>query len=148
MQVNDRICEMLGYTQEELAPLSWAELTCPDDLTDDATQFERLLNGQVDSYTQEKRLVRKDGNLIFTKLSTGCVRRADQSVDYLLVLLENITERKRMEAEAQSHLRFLENMDRINRAIQESSDLETVMNNVLDTIIAIFDCGRAFLVYP
>lgn len=148
IQVNGKICEMLGYTEQELAALSWAELTYPDDFAVDATQLERLVNGQVDSYTQEKRLVRKDGNLIFTKLSVSCVRRADQSLDYLLVLLEDITERKRMEIQAQSHLRFLENMDRINRAIQDSNDLQTAMNDVLDTVIAIFDCDRAFLVYP
>lgn len=148
IQVNNKICEMLGYTREELTPLSWAELTYPDDLAADTTQFERLLNGQVERYTLEKRFVRKDGNVIFTNLSVGCVRRADLSVDYLLVQMEDITERKRMETEAQSHLRFLESMDRVNRAIQGSNDLEAAMNNVLDAVLSIFDCDRAFLVYP
>lgn len=148
IKVNDKICEMLGYTREELTPLSWAELTHPDDLATDAAQFEQLLNGQVERYALEKRFVRKDGNIIFTNLSVGCVRRADQSVDFLLVQMEDITKRKRMETDAQSHLRFLKGMDRVNRAIQGSNDLEAAMNNVLDTVLAIFNCDRAFLVYP
>ncbi|MDD2762209.1 MAG: PAS domain-containing protein, partial [Methylomonas sp.] len=53
-----------------------------------------------------------------------------------------------MNEELQSHLRFFENMDKVNRAIQGSNDLEAAMNDVLDTVISIFDCDRAFLCYP
>jgi PAS domain S-box-containing protein len=97
VKVNDKICEMMGYSPEELARLSWAEMTYPEDLAPDEAQFKRLLNGEIDSYTLEKRFVRKDGSIVFTNLSVGCVRRADQSVDYVLALLEDITEQKSAE---------------------------------------------------
>jgi PAS domain S-box-containing protein len=94
LKVNDKLCEMLGYSREELAHLSWVELTYPADLAADTAQFERLLRGEVEGYTLEKRFVRKDGRVVFTNLSVGCVRRADRSVDYVLAMLEDITGRK------------------------------------------------------
>jgi PAS domain S-box-containing protein len=97
LKVNDKICEMLGYAADELARLTWAELTYPEDLAPDVAQFERLLKGEIDSYTLEQRFVRKDGSIVFTDLAVGCVRRADGRVDYVLALLEDITERKRAE---------------------------------------------------
>jgi PAS domain S-box-containing protein len=57
-------------------------------------------------------------------------------------------ERRRAEEERQFHLGFLESMDRINRAIQGTNDLEQMMSDVLDAVLAIFNCDRAWLVYP
>src|SRR4029450_9349517 len=48
----------------------------------------------------------------------------------------------------QAHLWFLESMDQVNRAIQATNDLEQMMSDVLDAVIAIFNCDRAWLVYP
>ncbi|MBI5029873.1 MAG: PAS domain S-box protein [Chloroflexi bacterium] len=57
-------------------------------------------------------------------------------------------ERKQIEQERQDHLRFMESLDRINRAIQGTNDLEQMMRDVLDATLGIFDCDRAFLMYP
>ncbi len=60
----------------------------------------------------------------------------------------DVTERKRAEKERQAHLWLLESMDRVNRAIQGTNDLKAMMSDVLDEILSIFDCDRAWLVYP
>lgn len=60
----------------------------------------------------------------------------------------DITKRKRAEEERQANLSFLEGMDKINRALQKTSDLETMMSAVLDTVLDLFDCDRAFLMFP
>jgi PAS domain S-box-containing protein len=104
VNVNDKLCEMLGYSREELTRLNWVDLTCPEDLAPNLTRFERLLNGEIDSYTLEQRFVRKDGSLAFTNISVGCVRRPDRLVDYVLLLVEDITERKRAERKAEEAL--------------------------------------------
>src|SRR5215470_19553356 len=57
-------------------------------------------------------------------------------------------ERKQAEEERQAHLWFLESMDQVNRAIQGTNDLEQMMSDVLDAALAIFNCDRAWLVYP
>jgi PAS domain S-box-containing protein len=95
VQVNDKLCEMLGYSRDELSSLTWAELTHPDDLAAEVEHFERLLAGENDGYSLEKRFIRKDGMIVFTDLSVGCVRTAEGFVDYALALLEDITERRK-----------------------------------------------------
>lgn len=63
-------------------------------------------------------------------------------------LLSNLVDRERAEEDRQSSLRFAESMDKINRAIQGSSNLEQMMRDVLDVILSVFNCDRAWLVYP
>jgi len=60
----------------------------------------------------------------------------------------DITERKRAEEERHAHLWFFESMDRINRAIQGTNVLEQMMSDVLDEVLSIFDCDRAWLFHP
>ena len=57
-------------------------------------------------------------------------------------------ERQRAEEERQAHLGFLEAMDQVNRAIQGTNDLEQMMSDVLDALLTVFQCDRAWLVYP
>ncbi|NVN90390.1 MAG: PAS domain S-box protein [Desulfuromonadales bacterium] len=107
IQVNDKLCKMLGYEPDELARLTWEDLTHPDDLATDVAYFERLLAGEIHDYTLGKRFIRKDGTILYANLSVGCVRTETGAVDYLLALLEDISERKRAEIELrQSERRY------------------------------------------
>jgi len=97
LQVNDRICSILGYTRDEIVRLTWEEMTHPDDLAADSEQFNRLLCGEIEQYTLDKRFIRKDGRVIWTSIAVGCVRKPDGTVDYIVGLMEDITGRKRAE---------------------------------------------------
>jgi len=97
IEVNDRICSILGYSRDELFRMNWKELTHPDDLAADIEQFNRILCGQIEQYTMDKRFIRKDGGVIWTNINIGCVRKSNGSVDYILGLMEDISERKLME---------------------------------------------------
>lgn len=110
LQVNDELCRMLGYPPEELYRKAWAEMTYPEDLAADETQFNRLLSGEIDEFSLEKRFFRKDGSVVYTDISVGCVRRPDGSVDYALALLGDITSRKQAEAELLRHRDHLEEL--------------------------------------
>lgn len=96
-EVNDELCHILGYTRSELLQKTWAEMTHPDDLAADVTQFKRVLAGEIDGYTMDKRWIHKDGRPIDTIMTAKCVRRTDGSVDYFVGLVLDITERKRAE---------------------------------------------------
>lgn len=63
-------------------------------------------------------------------------------------LQQEIAERKQAEEERRTHLWFLESMDQVNRAIQGTTDFEQMLKSVLDVALTIFDCDRAWLVYP
>ncbi|MDD2272672.1 MAG: PAS domain S-box protein [Desulfuromonadaceae bacterium] len=107
-QVNDKLCLMLGYNREELATMSWAELTHPEDLPRDLDNFNRILSGEINGYSIEKRFIHKDGSIIYTNLSVGCVRHYNGSVDYVLALLEDISTRKLLRLKHEENQRFLQ----------------------------------------
>lgn len=75
--------------------MTWPEFSHPEDLTIDERYFNRVLAKEIDSYTLDKRFIRKNGEIITATISGKCVRRPDGSVDYFVVLLQDITERKR-----------------------------------------------------
>ena len=107
LEVNDELCRILGYERSELLQKTWAELTHPDDLAADVAQFNRVMAGEIDGYTLDKRWIRKDGQVVDSIVSGTCVRRSDGSVDYFVGLLQDITRRKRAEERIQeSERRF------------------------------------------
>jgi PAS domain S-box-containing protein len=99
IEANDRLLDILGYSWRELQGMTWAELTHPEDLDADVEQFNRVLANEIDSYMIDKRFIRKDGEVIWTNLAVGCVRKSDGTVDYFVALFEDITERKQSEEE-------------------------------------------------
>jgi diguanylate cyclase (GGDEF)-like protein/PAS domain S-box-containing protein len=99
LQVNDYMCEMLGYSREELLELAWTETTHPDDLPANLALFKRLTAGEFDSFQLDKRFLRKDGLIVETTTVVRCVRRADGSVETVVIMVQDITERKLREAE-------------------------------------------------
>ena len=94
LEVNDHLCTMLGYSPEELRSMTWSEITHPEDLAPDEEQFERVLHGKLDGYSLEKRFIRKDGSIQPSELSTRSVRRPDGEVDYMVTLVQDISERR------------------------------------------------------
>jgi PAS domain S-box-containing protein len=97
LEVNDEICRILGYKRGELLQKTWVELTHPSDLAADILNFDRVIAGEIDGYTLDKRFIRKDGQVVHAIMSAKCLRRPDGSVDYFVGLLLDTTERKRAE---------------------------------------------------
>jgi PAS domain S-box-containing protein len=98
LEVNDEMCRILGYERSELLQKTWAEITHPDDLDADVAEFNRVMAGEIDGYTLDKRWIRKDGQVIHTIMAAQCARGPDGSVQYFVGLLLDTTERKRVEA--------------------------------------------------
>jgi PAS domain S-box-containing protein len=94
----------------------------------------------------ETRHKTKDGRILPVEINCNYFEYGGRA--YNIGLARNIAERKRQEQERIKHLRFLESMDRINRAMQGTNDLEEMMNNVLGEVLEIFDCDRAWLFFP
>jgi PAS domain S-box-containing protein len=90
---------------------------------------------------------RDGGRMLFDTLKTPYYG-PNGEVMGLVGISRDITERKRAEEERLAHLRLLEGMDRVNRAMQGTTNLEQMMSDVLDVALSIFDCDRAFLFYP
>ncbi len=97
--VNDRFCEITGYSREELLQRSFADITYPDDLGIDFEKVGELRSGEITTYGTEKRYIRKDGRLVWVNLTVSLVRDSDGDPLYLISVIEDITERKQAEEE-------------------------------------------------
>jgi len=98
---NNCVCNMLGYSLEELKKLSWAELSYPDDLAADVAQFEQLLAGKIDSYTMDKRFIHKNGLVVCVFLAVTARYQKNGAIDYIVTTFQDITARKQAEEELQ-----------------------------------------------
>ncbi|MEW6292923.1 MAG: ATP-binding protein [Pseudomonadota bacterium] len=110
IEVNDALCQTLGYSRDELTRLTWTELTYPEDLAPDLAQFNRMLAGEINGYAMDKRFIHKDGHLVYTRLAVSHVRKPDGSLDYVVAMVEDISERKQAEVELQKHRDHLEEL--------------------------------------
>src|SRR5215510_14441870 len=97
LEVNQRMCDIVGYTREELMTKTFGDITHPDDLESDWNQARRLLAGEIENYSMEKRYYRKDGSIVWINLTVSLARKADGSPDYFVSVIEDISARKRLE---------------------------------------------------
>jgi PAS domain S-box-containing protein len=108
LRANNSFARMLGYSVEELKTRTFQDLTHPDDLATNLSVFNKTLNGEAESYCIEKRYVRKDGGIVWASLAVGCVRKTDGGADYFVSVIQDITERKRVEEQQRTLLAELD----------------------------------------
>jgi PAS domain S-box-containing protein len=124
LRVNRRLCEIVGYPREELVQLTFQDITHPDDLETDLEQMVRLMKGEIESYSMEKRYVRRDGSLVWINLTGSCVRQGDGTPEYFISVVEDIDARKR----AEESLDFLADTGRL---LVASLDLDVLLENLV-----------------
>jgi PAS domain S-box-containing protein len=98
LQANSAYCQMLGYTEDELRVCNFAQLTHPDDIALNIALRDEVLSGVRDSFIMEKRYLKKDGGILWTRCSVSAARNANREITMLIVVAENITEQKHAEA--------------------------------------------------
>ncbi len=98
LEVNAKLCQILGRNREELLISPWIEISLADDLAHEASLFAALDRGERDDCELEKRFLLPDGNLVYTRLSLRAVRGADGRLEACLALVEDITARHEAEA--------------------------------------------------
>jgi diguanylate cyclase (GGDEF)-like protein/PAS domain S-box-containing protein len=97
LQVNQRFCEMLGYTESELIGREAASFTHPDDRERGRQARQLMWEGKLRNFIEEKRYLRKDGSVIWTNRTVSLARDASGSPMYFIRVIEDITERKEIE---------------------------------------------------
>jgi PAS domain S-box-containing protein len=97
LRVNQRFCDIVGYSREELLQKAFQDITHPEDLDADLEQKRRLLAGEIDTYSMEKRYIRKDGSVVWINLTVSLVRALSGEPSYFIAVIEDITERKQAE---------------------------------------------------
>ncbi len=95
--VNDRLCELVGYTRTELMARTFQDITHPDDLTPDLDNVRRLLAGELPHYAMDKRYFHKSGAVVWVRLTVSLLRAADGAPLYFIAIIQDIGKRKRAE---------------------------------------------------
>ncbi|MBU0753535.1 MAG: PAS domain S-box protein, partial [Planctomycetes bacterium] len=146
VHLNERICEMVGRLHEELYQQS-ARILYPDDNEYEAAVGDVLYRlGQVNREV-ETQWIRKDGKIIDVLLGSSPLDSSDLSKGITFIALD-ITDRKLAEKERKEHIRFLESLNRIEKVMRGATDLERMMQDVLDVVRSVFESDRAWLLYP
>ena len=145
LEINDRLCTILGYSREALQHKTWAELTHPDDLAANTAEFERVLRGEIDGYSLEKRFLRADGQAVPTDISVAVVRGPDARPEYFVALVQDVTERRRArEALRESEEKFRLAFDNANTGMC-LVDLRGRLLQVNEKMATIFGYAKAEL---
>lgn len=110
IRVNRALCEIVGYSKDELERLTFKEITHPEDLAVDVSLAEQLARGEIARYQLEKRYIRKDGTSVTAMLSGSILRSGDGTPLHYIAQIEDITERKRGEAALEASERDLRSL--------------------------------------
>ncbi|PHM11436.1 PAS domain S-box protein [Nostoc sp. 'Peltigera malacea cyanobiont' DB3992] len=94
LQINPALCEITGYSHEELIQMNFQDITHPDDLEVDWENARRVIAKEISGYSLEKRYIRKDGSIVWVNLTSSAVWDAKGQPMYALGIIEDISERQ------------------------------------------------------
>lgn len=107
LRVNQKLCEIVGYTREELLQRTFQDITHPEDLDLDLAYVQQMLANEIHTYSMEKRYLRKDRSLVWINLTVSLLRESDGQPKFFISVIEDISERKQIQASLrQSEERF------------------------------------------
>ncbi len=132
LQVNRKLCEILGYTEDELVGKSRSEITHPDDLGENSNQSDQLLAGLVDTFPLEKRYIQKNGSIIWVHVSSAVVHGPSGDPIYSISSITDLSERKRLEI-----------FHSVARTLAKSKTITKAMPRIIRIICETlgWDCG-------
>lgn len=102
VQTNKSMCKFLGYSEEELAQLSFLDVTHPDDIEKSRHLKEQLFAGLISKYQIEKRYIKKNGKEVWGNLTASVVRDSNGGALYCIGIIEDITTRKQLDEERET----------------------------------------------
>jgi PAS domain S-box-containing protein len=153
--VSPSVFKLRGYSAQEAMAQSLDQMLPPESLKKVKAQLAEQMVMEASGKADPARTARleleeycRNGDTVWVELAASFIRDGNFRPTGILTVSRDITARKRAEEERLVHLRFFENMDKINLAMQKAHDLEQMMNEVLGTALSIFDADRAWLLYP
>jgi PAS domain S-box-containing protein len=133
LQVNAALCDLTGYTEQELLARTFQDITHPDDQEADLARVQQLLAGESPAYQMEKRYLRKDGQVIWGRVNSSLVRDHHGAPLYFIGQIEDITARVRAEEELRAALDAAQAANRAKGAFLDmmSHELRTPLQATL-----------------
>lgn len=146
IQCNRQAERLLGRSRDEIIGMHQSKLHPPEMLAHHTAAFAHHV-ATKGGEPIEAIVLGSEGRYIPVEINSSLLTLANGRT-VMQGIFRDITERRNAEAERLAHLRFFENMDQVNRAIRRSDDIELMLTDVLDILLSLFDCDRAWLLYP
>jgi len=143
LRVNQQLCELTGYSRQELLGRTIFQETVPEDVEADLQQFNRQLAGEIDRYTIEKRIYRRDGSHFWAEVKSSSVRDAEDRFLYAVRVQHDITDRKRAEDALAHRMREQAALFEFSDRLQYVNSAQKIHDVALDAIIRALACERA-----
>ncbi len=141
LEVNQRLCDIVGYTHKELMTKTFGDITHPDDLESDWNQARRLLAGEIENYSLEKRYYRKDGSIVWVNKTVSLARKANGAPDYFVSIIEDISARKRLE---EANLKRVALLADVGAALAEhQAPLQSMLQKSAEALVRHLDAAFA-----
>ncbi len=136
IKVNQRFCQIVGYSLMELEPLTFKDITHPDDLQQNLNLLQELLAGKRQSYKLEKRYFHKKGHIVWVQLIVSMVKDTKGDPLHLVAVMSDITAKKNAEEKMEKYARTLEQK---NKELQQftyisSHDLKEPLNTIISLL--------------
>lgn len=148
LKVNNSFCKMLGYKEKELLKKSFHDITYAEDLLTGAQYQKKLIHGDLDRASFEKRYVHKKGHTIWVSVTTSLLRNEKGDPLHFVVQTRDITGKKRIEEEIKRSQKYFESLDRVNKVLAGSTNLYETLQKAVEEMLDIFRSDRVFLMYP
>jgi PAS domain S-box-containing protein len=97
IEINKEYCHITGYTEEELKEMDFKQITFPDDLSNDLSNMEKLINGFISEFSMEKRYYNKSGKIVWVNLFVAQLWKNSDEPKNHIAIVEDITEKKEAE---------------------------------------------------
>jgi PAS domain S-box-containing protein len=156
LRVNQKMCDIVGYTQKELRALTYQEITHPADLSADIAKATQLAAGEIDQYSIEKRYIRKDRSTVWINHTVGAVRNPEQKLKYFVSVIEDISARKATEeqllrtqeelaiiaAQRETEAAALSKLNEWNERLLRTSNLQEGLFAMLGAVIEMLGADK------
>jgi diguanylate cyclase (GGDEF)-like protein/PAS domain S-box-containing protein len=143
LRVNDALCGIVGYSESELLPLSFQQITHPDDLNTDLQLLRRLVDDEIPQYQLEKRYIRKDGRQIWINLTVSKKLDRAGQLEYLIAVVQDIDAEKKAQLGLAAMHQQLEQkvVERTAELRRRETELSAVLENASDAYISLDGAG-------
>ncbi|MDJ0593108.1 MAG: PAS domain S-box protein [Pleurocapsa sp. MO_226.B13] len=146
LRVNQKLCQILGYTKEELLQKTFQDITYAEDLETDVEYIRQVLAGEISTYTMEKRYICKNGSLVWIELTVSLVRCENGKPDYFIFVVEDISDRKQLELSEKKSLQRLSNLHQLDQAILEVHEIKAIATIAINNIQQLSICQLVSIV--
>lgn len=145
LTVNQRFQEFVGYSEQELTELTCTEITHPDDRAFELAEEHRLLRGELQSSSWEKRYIRKDGSTLWASLTLSRLRGNGEPI--LSGVVQDITERKESELELARTRRALQMLSRCNEVLIRAESESELLQKICKVAVEVGGYRMASVLY-